>query len=127
MSYILNLYYPNTDLPDAGGNLNLRAAAVQTAIWFLTDKYVLAAGDPVRPLTEAIVADALANGPLPDLPPPDLTIDPTTLRGAADTPLGPYTVTAESTDTVTVSTASRPRGRPHRHDVRRRRGDHPDP
>ena len=112
VSYILNLYYPNSGLPDAGGDLNLRAAAVQTAIWFLTDRYVLAPGDPVRPLTEAIVADALENGPLPDLPPPDLTIDPTTLRGAADTPLGPYVVTADSADTVTVSTASEPGGAP---------------
>ena len=103
VAYILNLYYPNTGEPAAAPNENLRAAAVQAAIWFLTDKYVLAPNDPVRPYTEAIVQDALDNGPLEELPPPDLSIDPTTLRGAADTPLGPYVVTADSTATVTVT------------------------
>jgi hypothetical protein len=103
VSYILNHYYPNTGQPTGAPNDNERAAAVQAAIWFFTDKYVLAPGDPVRPFTEAIVADALKNGPLPVPPPPDLKITPTTLRGAADAPLGPYVVTADSAETVTVT------------------------
>ncbi|QDP95163.1 TQXA domain-containing protein [Microlunatus elymi] len=38
---ILNEYYPQTDAP-AGLTTNQRAAAVQAAIWYFTDKYVLA-------------------------------------------------------------------------------------
>ena len=37
---ILNEYYPNTDLPDLG-NEDETAAAVQAAIWFFSDRYVL--------------------------------------------------------------------------------------
>jgi hypothetical protein len=103
VAYILNHYFPNTTEPAGAPNDNVRGAAVQAAIWFLTDKYVLAPGDPVRPFTEAIVADAIANGPLQEPPPPDLTIDPASQRGAADTPLGPYVVSGDTAPTVTVS------------------------
>ena len=56
----------------------MRAAAVQAAIWFFSDNYVLQPDDPVRPYTEAIVAAVLDAGPLPEPSPPNLVIDPTT-------------------------------------------------
>ena len=42
---ILNTYYPSTNLP-AGLNDNQRAAAVQAAIWFFTDGYVVSRRGP---------------------------------------------------------------------------------
>ena len=99
---VLNDYYPTTNLP-AAANDNLRAAAVQSAIWFFTDKYVLTTTEPARPLVEAIVADVISKGPLVQPPPPSLTITPATDRGPADSPLGPFTINADAGTTVTVS------------------------
>lgn len=99
---ILTEYYPTTALPTAA-NDNVRAAAVQSAIWFLTDKYVLTAADPVRPLVAAIVADVLAQGPLAEPPPPDLGIQPDSARAPAPDLAGPFTITAETGATITVS------------------------
>jgi TQXA domain-containing protein len=44
---LLNDYYPNTNEPASltGGP---KAAAVQAAIWYFTDKYVLRADDPLH-------------------------------------------------------------------------------
>ena len=100
---LLNGYYPITGEPAAAPNVDARAAAVQSAIWFFTDKYVLAPTDPVRDLAAAIVADVIAQGPLVQPPPPNLTIDPTTDRGPADAGLGPFTVTGDSGQSVTVA------------------------
>ncbi len=41
---LLNEYYPNTAAPGLA-NLNETAAAVQAAIWYFTDRYVLNASD----------------------------------------------------------------------------------
>ena len=46
MGYVARLleleeYYPNTDQPVALTDLNQKAAAVQAAIWFFSDRYVL--------------------------------------------------------------------------------------
>ena len=100
---LLNGYYPITGEPAAAPNVNARAAAVQAAIWFFTDKYVLATADPVRDLAAGIVADVIAQGPLVQPPPPNLAIDPTTNRGPADAVLGPYTVTGDPGQSVTVA------------------------
>ena len=45
---LLNTYYPNTNLPLSLSNANDKAAAVQAAIWFFSDKYVLNANQPRR-------------------------------------------------------------------------------
>ena len=45
---MLNEYYPNTDQPAALTDLNQRAAAVQAAIWFFSDRYVLNTSDPLH-------------------------------------------------------------------------------
>ncbi len=52
---LLNEYYPNTGAP-ALANENQTAAAVQAAIWYFTDKYVLSAYDPLHGTVAAIVA-----------------------------------------------------------------------
>ncbi|WP_261163882.1 DUF5979 domain-containing protein [Microbacterium sp. Marseille-Q6965] len=93
---ILAEYYPNTGEPAGAPGDNARAAAVQAAIWFFSDSYVLAPTDPVRPFTEEIVAAVLQAGPLPEPSPPNLVVDPETASGPADAPLGPYTVTSDS-------------------------------
>ena len=45
---LLNEYYPNTNEPAALTDLNQRAAAVQAAVWFFTDRYVLNTDDSLR-------------------------------------------------------------------------------
>jgi hypothetical protein len=101
IGYILARYYPLTGEPAAAPNNNARAAAVQAAIWFFSDSYVLAAGDPVRPFVEAIVADALANGPEPEPTPPTLAVSPSTLAAPATGEIvGPFTVTSDGPSTI---------------------------
>ena len=100
---LLNGYYPITGEPAAAPNVNARAAAVQAAIWFFTDKYVLAPSDPVRNLAAGIVTTVIAQGPLVQPPPPNLAIDPTTNRGPAAAVLGPYTVSGDSGQSVSVA------------------------
>ncbi|MEV4254776.1 thioester domain-containing protein [Spirillospora sp. NPDC049652] len=99
---ILHDYYPNTDEP-AGLSTPLKAAVVQAAIWFFSDRYVLAEAPPVFEATSAIVSRVLAEGPLPPPRAPELRISgPDSIR-AGDVS-GPFTVhtTAES---ATVSIA----------------------
>ena len=45
---LLNEYYPNTTEPAALTDLNQRAAAVQAAIWYFTDRYVLNTSDSLH-------------------------------------------------------------------------------
>lgn len=99
---ILNSYYPDQPgEPAAAPNDNIRAAAVQAAIWFFSDGYVLEDGDPIRPYTAAIVADVLAAGPLTEPPAPNVSIDPPTAAGPTDGVTGPFTITSDAA-TVTV-------------------------
>ena len=104
---ILEDYYPNSDQPAAPNN-SVRAAAVQAAIWFFSDSYVLQPDEGVRPYTEGIVQAVLDAGPLPEPSPPNLLIDPASRTGPSVTPLGPYTVTSDSPQpdlTITVRVA----------------------
>ena len=71
VAQILNNYYPTVPTAPTAPNDNQRAAAVQAAIWFFSDRYVLNANDPIRPLVEGIVANVIALGPL---------VQPATLR-----------------------------------------------
>ena len=61
---LLNEYYPNTDEPAALTDLNQKAAAVQAAIWFFSDRYVLSTSDPLRNAVVAIVDKVRSEGPL---------------------------------------------------------------
>ena len=52
---LLNDYYPHTNEPATLTNLNQKAAAVQAAIWFFSDRYVLSTADPLHDAVVAIV------------------------------------------------------------------------
>ncbi|MDQ6773148.1 MAG: Cys-Gln thioester bond-forming surface protein [Candidatus Dormibacteraeota bacterium] len=103
---ILNEFYPHVPNAPAGAPTpDAKAAAVQAAIWFFTDNYVLDVADPVHPYTVGIVNQVLAEGPLtpPVLP---LTITgPST--GPAGMAIGPFTInTTAATVTVSVTGGS---------------------
>ncbi|MCC3281561.1 DUF5979 domain-containing protein [Arthrobacter caoxuetaonis] len=99
---VLNSYYPDQPgLPDAPSD-NIRAAAVQAAVWFFSDGYVLEDTDAVRPYTAAIVAAVVDAGPLTEPPAPNVSIDPPTAAGPTDGVTGPFTITSDAA-TVTVA------------------------
>jgi hypothetical protein len=102
---ILHSFYPATNEPAAASSDSQRAAAVQAAIWFFTDRFVLAPGDARFALTSGIVTAAVAAGPLPE-PPPSLTITgPAT--ATVDTVTGPFHVQGNAaTATLTASGAT---------------------
>jgi TQXA domain-containing protein len=60
---ILDDYYPNTNEPSSLANLNQKAAAVQAAIWYFSDRYVLSTSDPLYPAVAAIVEAVQDAGP----------------------------------------------------------------
>ena len=100
---ILNSYYPDQPgLPAEAADDATRAAAVQAAIWFFSDGFVLQDTDPLRTLTAGIVNDVLAAGPLTEPPPPDVSIDPPVAAGPVDGVTGPFTVTAGGGAELTV-------------------------
>jgi TQXA domain-containing protein len=104
VTYILNNFYPTVPEP-AGLSANQQAAAVQSAIWYFTDGYVLSttASSTVREATAAIVAAAQAAGPVVEPPAPGVSITPESDRVGATSSAGPYTVTAGGATDVTVS------------------------
>lgn len=99
---ILNTYYPNTNLP-AGLNENRKAAAVQAAIWFFTDGYVVNPTNNLYSAVASIVNDTIAAGPLTEPDAPDISITPATAQAAVTGVAGPYTVTSEAAE-ITVTT-----------------------
>jgi hypothetical protein len=101
---LLNQYYPHTDEPASLTNLNQRAAAVQAAIWFFTDRYVLSTSDPLRSTVVAIVNGILAAGPVIEPDPPSVSIDPTSRSGAGV--LGPFTVTTDRSSAAVAATGA---------------------
>jgi len=106
---LLNGFFPQTNQPAALATPALKAAAVQAAIWFLSDKFVVNTSTPtgalIYPIVSGIVASTIAAGPLGEPPTPTLIVDgPTT--GAAGAILGPYTVRASAVNaTLTVTGA----------------------
>ena len=92
---LLNEYYPNTTEPVLA-NTNQTAAAVQAAIWYFTDKYVLHEDDPLHSAVAAIVAHIQSAGPLVQPSAPSLTITPPSVSGPAGSVLGPFTVNTNS-------------------------------
>ncbi|PRY57287.1 DUF5979 domain-containing protein [Glycomyces artemisiae] len=101
VEYILLNYYPTTGEPAAAASAAQRAAAVQAAIWFFTDRFVLNAATTVGSLTAGIVADALAGGPAAEPDGPELAVSPTTMP-APDTGeiVGPFTVIGDGPATL---------------------------
>lgn len=101
---VLNSYYPDVPgAPPEPPTDAIRAAAVQAAVWFFSDGYVLQDTDPIRQYTAAIVADVIAAGPLTEPPAPDVSITPPVVSGPVDGATGPFTVAAGSEATLTVT------------------------
>ena len=100
---LLTTYYPNTNEPSSLTNPSDKAAAVQAAIWFFSDKYVLEPSQPRRADVAAIVQNVITLGPVVNPPPPSLTITPTSAEGPAGSTIGPYTVATTSPATVTAT------------------------
>ncbi len=96
---ILSEYYPFVpDQPSAlAGNPTEMAAAVQAAIWFFSDRYVLSTSDPNHDIVAGIVAHIIAAGPLAAPTPPTLSISPTNASGpSTGAVVGPFTVMSGS-------------------------------
>ncbi|MCR2816452.1 thioester domain-containing protein [Microbacterium jiangjiandongii] len=102
VTYILNNYFPAVAAP-AGLTPDQQAAAVQAAIWYFTDGVVLGDDSPVRAATEAIIADAQANGPVTEPAAPEVAINPASVSAPVGSAAGPYVVTAGGAAAVTVS------------------------
>jgi len=103
IAQILNSYFPTVPAAPAGLSSDAqRAAAVQAAIWYFSDRYVLNTGDPLHNAVAEIVAAVIAAGPLVQPPPPSLTIIPATRSGPAGTAVGPFLVTSTAATTVTA-------------------------
>ena len=103
---LLNDYYPNTALPANGGGITndaTRAAAVQAAIWYFSDNYVVNATDPKFAAVQEIVNTVRTQPPLPAPTEPDLTITPPANSGDAGTLVGPYTITTVDTEGATLT------------------------
>ena len=98
---LLNEYYPTTDEPAGLTDLNEKAAAVQAAIWFFSDRYVLKTGTRLHDAVAAIVDHIIKAGPVRKPRPPSLTLAPSHLSGSPGGLLGPFTVTTNQ-DTATV-------------------------
>lgn len=107
INYILTNYFPfDTTNPISALTPAQQVAAVQTAIWYFSDGFVLATGtDPViRNATALVVQDALDSGGLPEPTLPTLTIDP----AASQIPttgevVGPFTVSGNVTGALDVT------------------------
>jgi hypothetical protein len=105
VAQVLNNYYPFVPTEPSGlGNTSEMAAAVQAAIWFFSDRYVLSTSDPLHDVVAAIVANIIKLGPVPAPLAPSLTITPTIASGAdTNAIVGPFTVTSlPASATVTV-------------------------
>lgn len=103
VTYILNNFYPTTNRP-TGLTDSQKAAAVQAAIWFFTDGYVVNTSQgALRNAVAAIVQEAQTNGPVVEPPAPNVTITPTTAEAPVGGTGGPFVVAAEGASGVTVS------------------------
>lgn len=98
---IVNDYFPQTGEPSEAANNAQRAAAVQAAIWFFSDRVVIDNTSPVYPLASSIVSEVLAAGPATEPPVPLVINGPST--GTAGTVIGPFTVQSTGPFTVTAS------------------------
>ncbi len=103
---LLNEYYPNTEQPVSLTGSDEKAAAVQAAIWFFSDRYVVSTSDQVYAATVAIVNQVIAQGPLAEPAPPNLTITPSHASGSPGGVLGPFTVSSGAGQAVVAVTGA---------------------
>jgi hypothetical protein len=90
---ILEGYYPNTDRPAAAATDAQKAAAVQTAIWFFTNRLVIDDKSGLYPLVRDIVDRVIASGPRGEPPMPTISIAGPR-KGTRGKIVGPFTVRA---------------------------------
>ena len=98
VAYILNNYYPTVAAP-AGLTPSQQAAAVQAALWYFSDGYVLSTtgqGSELRDVVAAIVADAQTNGPTTEPPPPMISIDYEEPTAPVGELAGPFTINTDA-------------------------------
>jgi TQXA domain-containing protein len=100
---ILSEAFPNTDEPADLTDLNQKAAAVQAAIWFFSDRYVLNTSDPLHDAVATIVERIRTEGPLVQPPPPSLTLTPSLRSGPVGSAVGPFKVATSAATTVTAT------------------------
>lgn len=103
VAQILNSYYPNTNEPASLSNPNDKAAAVQAAIWYFSDKYVLDRFQPRRADVAAIVQHVIDIGPVVNPNPPTISITPPTAEAPAGSVIGPFTLNTTAPAQVTAS------------------------
>lgn len=99
---LLDDYYPNTDAP-AGLTADQKAAAVQAAIWYFSDKYALRTTDPLHDEVADIVHAVQEKGPVPNPEPPSLTLTPASLSGTRHV-LGPFTLATDAPPATVTAT-----------------------
>jgi hypothetical protein len=104
VAQLLNNYYPTVPNQPALPAEADRAAAVQAAIWYFSDNYVVNTSDPLHDTVAAIVNNVIALGPLVNPPPPNLQIDPATDSGPVDSLVGPYTIVSPQEPAVVNAT-----------------------
>ncbi|WP_312183176.1 thioester domain-containing protein [Arthrobacter sp.] len=103
VTYILNNYYPMMPGP-AGLNEDQQAAAVQAAIWYFTDGYVVDTSQTdIRAAVAAMVAAAQANGPVLEPGIPGIEITPESASAVAGSRAGPFTVNGQNVAGITVT------------------------
>ncbi|HUA45198.1 MAG TPA: DUF5979 domain-containing protein [Solirubrobacteraceae bacterium] len=101
---VLEDYYPHTDEPANLTDLNQKAAAVQAAVWFFSDRYVLNTSEAgIRSTVASIVDTVISEGPLVEPPPPGLTLTPSHLSGTRRA-LGPFTITTDHPPATVTAT-----------------------
>ncbi|MRK01792.1 hypothetical protein GEV27_09685 [Aeromicrobium sp. S22] len=102
VGYILQNYYPTVPDQPADQPDNVRSAAVQAAIWFFSDNFVVhPAEGELYDLTAAIVADTLAHDPVGEPAQPTLSISPSSgVAPSTGDIVGPFTVTADGPSTL---------------------------
>ncbi|MCD9198071.1 thioester domain-containing protein [Aeromicrobium wangtongii] len=103
VGHILQNYYPTEPDAPAGVPDNVKAAAVQAAIWYFSDRLVLdpAAEPQLYALTSQIVNEALANGPATEPVQPTLSISPEeAVAPSTGEIVGPFPVTADGPSTL---------------------------
>ena len=101
---LLNEYYPNTAKP-AGLTDDQKAAAVQAAIWFFSDGFVLnTSTGSLRDAAARIVDHILSQGALPAPSPPTLTITPSQASGGSGSAVGPFRVRTDAPDATVLAT-----------------------
>lgn len=100
---LLNDYYPNTSEPSGSPNDNVKAAAVQAAIWYFTDNFVLAVDSPILAQTADIVNTVRTQSPLPAPAPPALALAPDSITAALGTAAGPFALVTDAVGGATIA------------------------